>query len=74
LRAIDAEADAAMRALVELFSGPKRHGGWRTYVLEHVDGEWVFRPHEFDAIFDAILEAPDPDLDSTNESTGDKPR
>jgi len=51
------EASDAMRALVDLFSNLKWHGGYRRYVLERVDGELVFRQPEADAAVEAAIEA-----------------
>jgi hypothetical protein len=51
------EASEAMRALVDLFSNLKWHGGYRRYVLERVDGELVFRQPEADAAVEAAIEA-----------------
>lgn len=50
------ESDAAMRALVELFGDTKAPcQPHRTYVLECVDGELVFRQTEVDAAIEAAI-------------------
>lgn len=55
------DADAALRTWITRL--PKSHG-CRTYVLEHIDGEWVFRRDEVELIFDKVFEelfGPDPE-------------
>ena len=50
------DADAAMRALVELFGNTKMPSQpHRTYLLECIDGELVFQQTESDAIVEAAL-------------------
>jgi len=53
-RQIELDADKAFQALFELFSKPMKpfKGMGRTYVLELVAGQPVFRRDEFDLIFD----------------------
>jgi hypothetical protein len=54
-KALSAKASAAIQALAEIFTNPKGHGGYRRYVLEHIDGELVFRQTESDAAIEAVL-------------------
>ncbi len=53
---VESKADAADRALLELLSTLPKIPGRRTYVLEHIDGEWVFRRHEIELVFDDAME------------------
>jgi hypothetical protein len=57
------EEDDAAAALLALFSKepPRAH---RKYVLEHIDGEWVFRQDEISRAFEEAMErafGPDPE-------------
>jgi len=66
-KTIQSNADAAQALLAIIRSSPKIPPR-RTYTLEHVDGEWVFRRNESELAVDAALEAafglePDPDDD-----------
>lgn len=52
----DTESDAAMRSLVELFGNTKVPSQpHRTYMLECIDGELVFRQTEVDAAIEAAI-------------------
>ena len=55
---MDDEADKAFQALREIFSKPTKRfkGCGRTYILEFVAGQPVFRCTEFDLAFDSAME------------------
>lgn len=60
------EADAALRALAELFANVKEwHSSYSQYLLERIDGELVFRQTEADAaVKNAIASLSDPNQTS----------
>jgi hypothetical protein len=55
---MDEDADKAFQALYEIFSKPMKRfkGCGRTYILEFVAGQPVFRCSEFDLAFDSAME------------------
>ena len=55
---MDDEADKAFQALYEIFSQPRDpcKGCGRTYILEFVAGQPVFRRTEFDLAFHSAME------------------
>ena len=62
------EEDDPFTALGRIVSAAKRWPRRRTYVLEQIDGEWVFRREEVELIVENIFEEifgrdPDPDDD-----------
>jgi hypothetical protein len=64
---IQSNADDA-QALLDIIRSSPKIPPRRTYTLEHIDGEWVFRRNESELDVDAALEAafglePDPDDD-----------
>jgi hypothetical protein len=59
------EADAALTAWVKTLP---HYPGRRTYLLEHIDGEWIFRRHEIELMVEEAIEEafgldPEPDDD-----------
>ena len=46
------EADAALFELLASLPTPPR---FRSYVLEHIDGEWVFRRREIELAIEEVL-------------------
>jgi hypothetical protein len=64
---VSSEVAAAHRALTELLADGKGNG-YRKYLLEHTDGEWVFRRDELDLMVEIAIErafgrSPEPDDD-----------
>jgi hypothetical protein len=60
------EEDDPFAALAALFSNGPRVPHRRRYVLEHIDGEWVFVREKCDLMFDEIIDGlfgPDPEVD-----------
>jgi hypothetical protein len=47
------EADAALTAWVKSLP---HYPGRRTYLLEHIDGEWVLRRHEIELLVEEAIE------------------
>ena len=55
---LEADADAAFRGLLQLLGDTaKQAPSYRTYRLEHVAGELVFRQTEIDAAIEAAIDA-----------------
>jgi hypothetical protein len=65
------EDDADAAALLALISSLPKIPRRRTYALEHIDGEWVFRRLELELVFDEVMEeifGPDPALHDDRRS------